>query len=256
MSDVWTDRLSDYLDGELGERQRRELERHLDECAECVATLAELRSVVGKAQALTHEPPEFDLWPGIAARIGPGAKRSIGPARRREGWWGGGRFSLTVPQAVAASVVLVLLSGGSVWLALGGRQRAAFPTGVGSGPVAVAPVGDDSARGPASPAGSRAQRTSEPGAVATAFVAGADPRYEATITELNRILQGGRNRLDPATVKVLERNLAIIDQAVAEARRAVEADPSNFYLREHLAQTMRRKASLLRLATSIVGAQG
>jgi hypothetical protein len=87
-------------------------------------------------------------------------------------------------------------------------------------------------------------------------VAGEDPRYEATIAELNRILESGRSRLDPATVKVLERNLAIIDQAVTEARRAVEADPSNFYLREHLAQTMRRKASLLRLATSIVGARG
>ncbi len=79
MNDVWTDRLSDYLDGELSERDCRALERHLGECAECEATLAELRSVVGEARLLADEPPEVDLWPAIAARIGAGARREAHP---------------------------------------------------------------------------------------------------------------------------------------------------------------------------------
>ena len=49
MSDVWTDRLSEYLDDELPPRERAELERHLLGCAECSGTLAELRQLQGSA---------------------------------------------------------------------------------------------------------------------------------------------------------------------------------------------------------------
>ena len=255
MSDVWTDRLSDYLDGELGERERRELERHLEGCAECEATLAELRSVVGEARALSHEPPEVDLWPAIAARIGAGG-RAVPRARRGAARWHEWRFSLSLTQAVTASLVIVLLSGGTVWLAVGGRSRAALLAGAGSPPVPVAPGTHGAGGGPASlPPASPIEAGGDRGAV-TASAAGVDPRYDATIAELQRILAAERSRLDPATVRVLERNLTVIDRAVAEARRAVEADPSNFYLRDHLARTMRRKADLLRQATVIAGAQG
>ena len=43
MSDVWTDRLSEYLDDELPPGERVALEGHLAQCAECSATLADLR---------------------------------------------------------------------------------------------------------------------------------------------------------------------------------------------------------------------
>jgi hypothetical protein len=83
-----------------------------------------------------------------------------------------------------------------------------------------------------------------------------DPRYDATIAELQGILEHERSRLDPNTVKVVEKNLAIIDRAVTEARRAVAADPSSVYLREHLARVMMQKVSLLRQATQYAVAQG
>ena len=38
------------------------------------------------------------------------------------------------------------------------------------------------------------------------------------------VLAEGRGRLDTATVRVLEQNLHVIDQAIEEARRAVAAD--------------------------------
>src|SRR5207249_2341818 len=49
MKDQWTDRLSEYLDGELGAAERAALEGHLATCGECGATLAELRRVVARA---------------------------------------------------------------------------------------------------------------------------------------------------------------------------------------------------------------
>ena len=52
MSDVWTDRLSEYLDDELPPGERAALEGHLAQCAECSATLADLRRVVARARAL------------------------------------------------------------------------------------------------------------------------------------------------------------------------------------------------------------
>ena len=64
----------------------------------------------------------------------------------------------------------------------------------------------------------------------------------------------GRGRLDTATVRVIERNLAAIDSAIAQAQRAVAADSANVYLNSHLAETRRRKLELLRQAASLVSA--
>ena len=63
--DAFTSRLSDYLDDEdLSSAERSEIEAHLDGCAECRATLDELREVVGRAAAIrekTDSAPETEL---------------------------------------------------------------------------------------------------------------------------------------------------------------------------------------------------
>src|SRR6266496_5228482 len=66
MSDTWTNRLSEYLDGDLPEKELAGLEAHLPGCADCRATLQQLRRVVARAQALDDRPPTADLWPAIA----------------------------------------------------------------------------------------------------------------------------------------------------------------------------------------------
>ena len=58
-----------------------------------------------------------------------------------------------------------------------------------------------------------------------------------------------------ATVRVIEKNLTIIDAAITEARRALASDTASAYLNLHLADTMRRKLQLLRTATSLARAQ-
>ena len=47
---------------------------------------------------------------------------------------------------------------------------------------------------------------------------------------------------------VLERNLRIIDEAIREARTALDADPANALLNAHLASARQRKLNLLRRA--------
>ena len=75
MSDQWTDRLSEYLDGELKGSERALLEAHLERCDDCQETLAGLRRVVMRARC-----PR-----GPAARDRPlgrrgGADRRVGAA--------------------------------------------------------------------------------------------------------------------------------------------------------------------------------
>ena len=214
MSDNWTARLSEYLDETLPPAERHALAAHLSGCVECTATLAELRRVVAQAQALEDRPPRADLWPAIAKRIGAGQVVSLEPRRRR--------LSFTVPQLLAAGIALAVFSAGGAWLALHGRRPA--------GPVFVA--------GTAAP---------------PVWLSAMKPNYDRTVTELEGALDEGRRsgRLDSTTVRVLERSLATIDTAIAQASRALAQDPGNLYLNHHLAETMRRKLDLLRQASGI-----
>src|SRR5438876_10053032 len=118
MKDQWTDRLSEYLDGELTGSERTTLEAHVASCDACRTTLDELRRVVTNARALDDRPPTVDLWPGIATRIGLASRSKVRPLARR--------FAFTVPQLAAASVGLALLSGGAAWL-IGRRGNVATP---------------------------------------------------------------------------------------------------------------------------------
>jgi anti-sigma-K factor RskA len=72
--------------------------------------------------------------------------------------------------------------------------------------------------------------------------------YDAAARELSGILAAERERLRPETVVLVERNLAIIDAALADARTALERDPANPELRRLLAAAYRQKVELLRWA--------
>jgi len=229
MADEWTDRLSGYLDDELDGREYQALEAHLASCAACAETLAALRAVVARARQLPERAPGTDLWPAIAARLEPrrAARRLRAPSS--SGW----RVSFTVPQLAAAALALTLLSSGTMWLVLG--RRPAPPV---TGPAPGAPP-------------SAATTTSGSDAAIAEF---GFARYDAAIADLERVLDQHRSELAPATVRVIEDNLRIIDRATAQARRALAADPANPYLNSHLADQMRRKVELLRQATALIHA--
>jgi hypothetical protein len=228
MSDTWTERLSEYIDGTLSDSERAGLERHLAACAPCAATLEELRRVVARAQALDDRPPAADLWPRIAEQIGvsSGAHRVVSLEPRR---WGR-RFSFTLPQLVAASVALALLSGSAVWL-LAARNAGPRRT-VATETAPLTPM------------------------MTNAGAYDINPRYAAAVADLERALEQRRGRLDTTTVRVIEKNLGIIDRAIRNAQSALAADPGNTYLNLHLAEQMRRKVELLRRATALASAQG
>jgi hypothetical protein len=244
MHEEWTDKLSDYLDGELPDEQRFAVESHLAGCAHCTEVLADLRRVVAKAQGLEPRPPQADLWAAVVERISDPRAAASGPdtgvrlfpqpvpAATR-------RISFTLPQAIAASLLISLLSGGLAWT-LADRANASTTSMSGSGLEA---------RDTSQPV----QRDSAPPAddVQVASVGMADPQYDAAVADLESALQKGRGRLDMNTIAVVEHNLQIIDQAIDQARQALAADPANSYLTSHLYETRRRKLDLLRRAAAL-----
>lgn len=230
----WTSRLSEYLDNDLPASERAVADAHLRVCPACRATLDELRAVTARAHALADRAPVNDLWPAIAAAIGS----DISPlSPRRQPRSGRRRFSFSVPQLAAAAVLLAALSGGLVWTL--GTPRATT--------VAAAPAAGLPAAGAPSPA-VRATGFTTPRPTA-------EQSYDAAVSDLERVVQAGQGRLDAKTLSVVRKNLAVIDSAVAQARRAVEQDPGNTYLNSYLAHTMRRKIDLLRQVATLASAQ-
>lgn len=218
MKDHWTDRLSEYFDGELAPNERTALEAHLGRCPACRETLDDLRRVVARAQALDDRAPATDLWAGIAGHIGVVSL----PARRAQR-----PVSFTVPQLAAAAVVVALISAGAAWLV---SAKQATTRAVASPP------------------------TTTP-AMMNAAVSPLDARTAASVAALEQTLARNRDRLDTATVRVIEKNLGIINRAIRDAQSALAADPANAYLNLHLAREMRRKLELLRQAATLAGAR-
>lgn len=230
MTQHWTERLSEYLDDEMTAQERADLEGHLVACPECADVLDELREVVAAAAALPPHPPARDLWRGIEARLTPRERTAVQPdILQLPGARGRRRVVMTVPQLLAAGIAVVALSTGTVLGVLSLR------TGAAAGIAAVEETG-----------GAAVSEASSDVPVAQFTVA-----YEQAITELETEFERRREALDPRTVVVVERNLAIIDGAIAEARKALETDPSSGFLSTHLANAMRQKVELLRRVAKI-----
>ena len=215
MKDIWTNRLSEYIDGELDATERDALEAHLASCGQCYATLADLRDVVARAKTLADREPAKDLWSGIRAGIVTSEPRRHAPVAARR------RFSFNVPQLLAASIALVLMSGSAMWLALH-NEKTPQPT----------PVVDAGGRGDFRQARWKVQS-------------------DQAIAELQDALDQNESKLDTATVRIVRENLAVIDRAIAQAQHALRRDPGNTYLNLHLAKAMRQKIELLRRANAL-----
>ena len=97
-----------------------------------------------------------------------------------------------------------------------------------------------------------ASRAPDAGAAATpVHVAAVDRSYQSSIAELRGTLEQQRGDLSPATIRVLERSLAVIDTAIAEARSALAADPANPALADILSAQYEHKVGLLQRATKL-----
>ena len=240
----WTDKLSDYLDDELTPDERYAVESHLQGCAACARVLEELKAVAARARAIESRPPDGDLWPVVAARIDA---RQAGrvvhmPTLSERQRVEGRRFSFTMPQLAAASLLIAAMSGALAWRV--SRQSSV----VSRQAAVVSPQSTGDGRLPTEDSTLREGLAERPDAVPVSL---ADAQYDAAVADLEKALKAGRSRLDPQTITIVERNLQTIDEAIRQAREALAVDPANTYLSGHLLDARRRKLDLLRRAAEL-----
>jgi len=83
-SDPFTDRLSDYADGELDAAERAAVEAHLAGCAPCRTALDELGAVAARAKALSDPaPPDIVIVPNPGTNYEPSTNPAL-PAVQAE----------------------------------------------------------------------------------------------------------------------------------------------------------------------------
>jgi len=207
--------LDDLLDGTIAGDRRRALEAHLAGCEACRSEAEGLRALLAGAAALPESvEPARDLWPGIAARIAEGnvVAGEFGRARRR------------LPLAAAAAALV----------------------------AATALVTALAVRSGRSPHAAAVPAAGSPGAVPAAFALGdARGAYEAARRQLLAALDARRGSLSPATLKVVDENLRVIERAVAEMEDALAHDPGNRELPALIASAYRQEIDVLRVAAGI-----
>ncbi len=184
---------------------------HLEECRECRETLDRVRSLLASARAL---PRDIEPPPEVWTSLRSHVGRASAGARRATRAWRIGAW-------VAAAATIVIVAGATLLLPGGaGKAKGKTPPSVSrpTTPVALAAV---------------------------------EQTYAGPLAELRHVLETQRASLSPATVRVLERSIATIDTAIAEAGAALASDPANQALVEILSANYERKVELLQRATKL-----
>ena len=204
-------------DGTLDDEERGAVQAHLGVCSSCATDVARIASLM--KQTREAPPPSAaleDLWPSIRARI---------------------EQSKVVPLATTAAASRVNIGRRAWWYSGAGIAAALIvaalvfrrPQHVADGPSTVV--------------------IADTGASLVAVVDSAHA-YEREAQILLDKLELQRAMLRPDAAKALERDLKVVDVAIAELKDAVARDPNNPALRQLLAASYRQKVDLLKRASN------
>ena len=223
----YRDAIQELADGTLGPVRRAELQTHLDLCEDCRALVADLKKIRAAAASLDPVRPPDHVWLRIAAQLRQDGRITTPPVVRRR------HLGML---AIAASLVLAV-SGSLYFL------RSFDPVAPAPGRDIVQQAG----------AGGNAA-TSDAVQNITDNLMAAERHYQLAITELEKVTKSDDGSIDPQTAAVLERNLQVIDQAIAESRTALQSEPQNAPARDSLFEALRKKVNLLQDTIALMNA--
>jgi hypothetical protein len=221
--------LGDYVDGTLAADRVQAVDAHVGTCARCRSIVADFTAIRTAARTLEPQMPAAHVLTRIAAAMEVERhERHDAGASRSTAWWrlAGGALAWK-PMAAAAAMVLVLA--GSTWLAWR----------------------DASTHAPGQPAAAGAQAPGAPDS-ALAEVQLAEQHYTSAIGDLEKVTQAESGSLDPDTAKVVQANLAVIDQAIGQSRAALKSAPANTMVQESLFEALRSKVQLLQDMVALI----
>jgi anti-sigma factor RsiW len=213
--------LVDFIDGRLDPDAERDVERHLDTCADCRALVVDLRTIRAAAFMLDRHEPGPQVWTSLQQRI------AAEPAPRTRGRllaMPATRASWTMWLGAAAAIVLATLIGVLPLMRRGEPARQPEP-----GPAAEASVES-----------------------VTAEFEAAEQHYQKAITDLETIAKQETGDLDPQVAAVLQKNLAVIDQAIGESRAALQSQPASGTAQDGFFDALRTKVALLQQTVELI----
>jgi anti-sigma factor RsiW len=227
--------IQELVDGTIGAIRRADLEAHLETCEDCRALLADLERIRDAAGQLGELRPPDGAWLQIAGRLrqeGHVRLPEAPPARRvRSGHMA--IFALAAGLVLAVGVSLLLLAPGA--------PRVATPT-----PAPAPAPATTSAQAPP-PAVDQAAVNA-----AQTEVDQAQKQMETAISHMEQIARTNSQALPAATAATLDKNLGIIDQAIAETRAAVKSEPASVTARGALFEALKQKVSLLQDTIALI----
>jgi hypothetical protein len=257
--------LPDYLEGTLDGSLRASVERHLRGCVRCAGLVRDIENIRDEVAALPDLVPSRDLWAGIEARIAapviPLAARPERQRRLAHAWMGIAAAALIVSTA-GVTYMLTARSfrpGGDARLAVGTSATSPATPGATTAAAesAAAGVRQNMPDQSAAPLGQRSTETSRSGVPATLASQNrpgpvqSDVVYGREIEMLQNILKQRKTQLDSSTVAVIQKNLEIIDAAIAQSRAALARDPASRMLNQQLTHALDKKVELLRTAAML-----
>ena len=212
--------LNDYVDAALGRGERAEVERHLATCPDCRRIVDDLRELGQRVSSLEPMQPPARAWRRIERELRRAVERSAAVEPR------GGRAAATARSLrspivwLAAAAVLVLCTMVGLRLAAPGRGRT--PT---LAPDAQSIVNE---------------------------LALAEEHYQKAINGLEQIANAEKGSLDPSTAATLQKNLAVIDQAITESRAALKTQPNSEPAQQSLLESFKSKIALLQDTVALI----
>jgi predicted anti-sigma-YlaC factor YlaD len=226
---VAAEHLSEWLAGDMPDRDAAVVRAHLAACEACTAIVAELRVETDGLRDLGRPEPPPTLWSTIEGAL---------EAEERGRWSWPSWLMGAVAGAVTAAVV--------AWLVVGGGGAGTPLTGGAMGGSGAQDDEDSSAR------------TAPLAAAATAAV-GADPllaeaeheldraaaSYATAAARLRAILDREQALWDPATRARVAERLARLDDAIVHSRAVAQRDPGDGASAEMLFSAYRRQIDFL-----------
>lgn len=274
--DRFTERLADFLEREVPEATRAAMEAHALSCGDCGPLLVDLRRLRIDAANLPELTPARDLWAGISARIETPVVEL--PARNERGATvQHGRFTRKVWVGLAAAglvAVTATITHEVTKRSIGTATQTVATTSPASHDTAPsATLYSPTPASPSTPSSIVASNTAtatatrdsmksaanrplaKPAVTSTRLASNTKPSAEATydseIAKLRAVLSYRRRDLDSTTVAVVDKNLKIIDDAIAQCRLALQKDPASRYLMQSLNDALDSKVQLLRTAATL-----
>lgn len=242
--------IDDLVDGSMQPAARDRMDAHRLDCADCDALAADFIRIRAEAAGLPVLSPSHDLWAGIESRIGaevielpvhtgemevatdevfespaafiaPVSPLATGAWRPR---------TLAPWRALAAATVLIAVTSAITWTV---ADRSA---------ARIAAVQPDSGFDVAMASTRNARLTSG---------LTLEETYNGEIAALRRIVDDRRADIDSVTLAVVDRNLQVIDQAIAETKMALAQSPTSAFLLDRLTDAYDSKLRTLRAIASV-----